>query len=341
MLNEYHELPEGLLNCEAAALHTVLDGPTLIHLKGKREDTLFVSVLLHGNEDTGWCAMRDILKKYENSELPRNMSVFIGNVQAARDNARFLDHQYDYNRIWKLVDASEQTEEHKMAQQVIDSMAQHDLFASVDVHNNTGINPHYGCVNRLDHRYLHLATLFSRTVVYFTQPDTVQSAAFAGLCPAVTVECGQPGQANGMEHARDFIDACLHLSEIPQHPVAAHDIDLFHTVAIAKVPPGVSIGFGEDCTDCDIRFVRDLDHLNFRELQTDTRLGSLSPGPQQYICVRDTLGQDVTEQYFDMSDGEIKVRKAVMPSMLTVKEKAIRQDCLCYLMERHPEFMEQ
>jgi hypothetical protein len=267
------------------------------------------------------------------------MSLFIGNVEAAAQNARFLDNQYDYNRIWKMIDASEQTPEHKMAQQLIDIMSQRNVFASIDIHNNTGINPHYGCVNRLDHRYLHLATLFSRTVVYFTQPDTVLSLAFAALCPSVTVECGQPGQENGTSHARDYIDACLHLSEIPQHPVASHDIDLFHTVAIAKIPPGVSIGFGDECTDCDIRFVRDLDHLNFRELQADTRLGSLIPGLDDYICVQDEQGQDVTQRYFDYSNGELRVRTPVMPSMLTIKEKAIRQDCFCYLMERHPEFM--
>jgi hypothetical protein len=339
MLTEYHSLPEGLLACEAHQLHDLLPGPSLIHLPGDRPDPLFVSVLLHGNEDTGWYAVRDVLRGYQDKSLPRSMSLFIGNVEAAAQNARFLDHQYDYNRIWKMIDASEQTPEHKMAQQLIDIMSQRNVFASIDIHNNTGINPHYGCVNRLDHRYLHLATLFSRTVVYFTQPDTVLSLAFAALCPSVTVECGQPGQENGTSHARDYIDACLHLSEIPQHPVASHDIDLFHTVAIAKIPPGVSIGFGDECTDCDIRFVRDLDHLNFRELQADTRLGSLIPGLDDYICVQDEQGQDVTQRYFDYSNGELRVRTPVMPSMLTIKEKAIRQDCFCYLMERHPEFM--
>ena len=33
------------------------------------------------------------------------------------------------------------------------------LFASIDIHNNTGINPHYGVVNRLDHAVLHLSLI--------------------------------------------------------------------------------------------------------------------------------------------------------------------------------------
>ena len=55
------------------------------------------------------------------------------------------------------------------------------MFASIDIHNNTGLNPHYGCVNRLDPPFLHLATLFSRIVVYFKRPLGVQSAAFASV----------------------------------------------------------------------------------------------------------------------------------------------------------------
>ncbi|MFZ3041956.1 MAG: hypothetical protein WA108_09235 [Thiobacillus sp.] len=36
----------------------------------------------------------------------------------------------------------------------------------------------------------------------------------------------------------------------------------------------------------------------------------------------------------DYSRGEITLRKPLMPAMLTRDEQVIRQDCLCYLMER-------
>jgi hypothetical protein len=34
-------------------------------------------------------------------------------------------------------------------------------------------------------------------------------------------------------------------------------------------------------------------------------------------------------------DGKIRLRVPVMPSMLTLDERVVRQDCLCYLMERY------
>jgi len=339
MLSVFDNLPEGLLACEAHQLYEVLPGPSLIHLPGRRQEPLLVSVLQHGNEVTGWLALRALLQKYADRELPRALSIFIGNVRAARYNQRFLDDQPDYNRIWRIPADRPATPEHAMMQRVIDEMRVRKVFASVDVHNTSGLNPHYACVNRLDHRFFHLATLFSRTVVYFIRPDTVQSLVFANLCPAVTAECGQPGHEHGTAHAMEYLEACLHLSEIPTHPVAPRDIDLFHTVAIAKVPDEISFGFGDD--NCDIRFLEDIDHLNFRELPVNTTLGWVRPDSNAYLEVRDEHGREVAERFFNFTNGEIRTVLPVMPSMLTVSATAIRQDCLCYLMERHRGFYEQ
>ena len=48
----------------------------------------------------------------------------------------------------------------------------------------------------------------------------------------------------------------------------------------------------------------------------------------------DEDGREVFERYFEVRDGELRTRRAVMPAMLTLNERVIRQDCLCYLMER-------
>ncbi len=334
MLNILDKLPEGILELEAKDLHQVLPGPTLVHLAGRRPEPLFVSVLLHGNEDTGWLAVRDLLNNYGDKELPRSISIFIGNIAAARFYERFMDGQPDYNRIWEDAEEIRDLPERSMMREVVAAMKARSVFASIDVHNNTGLNPHYACVRLLDPEHLHLATLFSRTVVYFTTPPGVQTEPFSKLCPSVTVECGQPGQPHGVEHVREFIDAVLHLSSFPSHQVRAHDVDLFHTVAITKVPESVSIGFGD--TECDIRFLEDLDHLNFRELPTGTTLGWVRPDSNASLVVMDDTNKDVSNRYFIVEDGELRTLRPVMPSMFTVSTTAIRKDCLCYLMERYP-----
>jgi len=332
MLQILDKLPAGLLEAEATELHSVLGNPTLIHLQGAREEPLFVSVLLHGNEDTGFYAAQALLKEYQGRKLPRSLSVFFGNVYAAEQKLRRFDEQPDYNRIWPGSETSG-TPEHAMMKQIVAEMEQRHVFASVDVHNTSGLNPHYACVNRIDHRYLHLATLFSRTVVYFTRPRGVQSMALAQVCPSVTVECGRPGQPHGVEHAHEFLSACLHLSDLPIHPVAPHDVDLFHTVAIVRVPETCSFAFG--ACDSDLCFVPDLDQLNFHELPQGTELVREIRHSNVRLEAWDEYSKDVGDDFFEYVDTRIVTRRPVMPSMFTCDARVIRQDCLGYLMERY------
>ena len=149
MLNILDQIPAGLLDARPEQLEDLLGKPTLIHLPGRREEPLFLSTLLHGNEPTGFLAIQQLLKQYQNKTLPRSLSIFLGNLPAAKQNLRRLDNQPDYNRIWPGTEEPESAET-RLMQQVVDEMIQRRVFASVDVHNNTGLNPHYACVNVLN-----------------------------------------------------------------------------------------------------------------------------------------------------------------------------------------------
>lgn len=329
---ELDTLPEGLLDVSADRLHTLLPRPTLIHLPGRQDKPLFVSVLLHGNETTGLEAVQQVLRKYATRPLPRALSIFFGNIEAARHGHRRLEGQPDFNRVWPGTRHEPCTETALMAF-VTETMARRRAFASVDIHNNTGLNPHYACVNRLEPRFLQLASLFGRLVIYFTHPKGTQAAALAAVCPAATLECGKPGHRRGAEHASEFLEACLHLTEIPDHPVASEAIDLYHTVAQITVREDCAFGF--DNSARDLRLGNDLDHLNFTDLAAGTTLGTLGNGLRRLpIQAFDETGRDVANDYFAIRDGQLVLKKNVMPSMLTLDEQIIRQDCLGYLMER-------
>src|SRR5690625_7992603 len=77
-------LPDGLLALPAERLHEKLDGPKLFHLPGRDKQPLVVSGLQHGNESSGWDAVRLLLgKTYARQTLPRSLYLLIGNVGAA------------------------------------------------------------------------------------------------------------------------------------------------------------------------------------------------------------------------------------------------------------------
>ena len=114
MLNEMSHIPDELLTAKADELDDILGAPTLFHLNGINKQPLFICTLLHGNETTGFYAIQRLLKKYQDRPLPRAISIFIGNIAAAKENQRRLDSQDDYNRIWPGSHHSDSTEKDMM-----------------------------------------------------------------------------------------------------------------------------------------------------------------------------------------------------------------------------------
>jgi hypothetical protein len=177
-----------------------------------------------------------------------------------------------------------------------------------------------------------LASLFGRLIVYFIRPKGVQSAAFAQICPEVTLECGRPGQQHGVELAFEYLDSCLHLLELPQHHILPQNIDLFHTVAQVKIDDALNFSFNQ--VDADLLLNADLERMNFTEVSPGTVLGTSKNNSNMPLIAKDEYGNDVTDNFFSFQNGELQINRLTMPSMLTLDEHVIRQDCFCYLMER-------
>ena len=330
-LAHFDHFPKSLLTTSARDLVHHLSGPSLFHIEGRAREPLFVSVMLHGNEDTGWQAMQRVMAQHEATGLPRSLLLFVGNVRAAAANVRSLPDQADYNRTWPGTPLAS-TPEARLMRRVVEEVRKRSPFASIDIHNNTGHNPHYACLNRLDEPFLHLARLFSRTVVYFKRPEGVQSAALAEICPAVTIECGRPSGLSGAEHAAEFVSSALALSHFPSHPVAEGDLDLLQTFAIVKVPATASFSyFGEAA---DFRFRGDLDRLNFSELEPGEHFGDLGDGSGLRLDVQPGGDHNIDSGYFTYEDRSIVLARRAIPAMLTLDPNAVRLDCLGYLMHR-------
>jgi len=329
LFDEYDGLPEGLLTARPEDLHRVLPRPAIIRLPGIRGPAVAVVLMLHGNEPVGLQAVQRLLQHHEGHRLPRALTLVVGNVEAAAVGQRHLDRQPDFNRIWP---GTEQpgSQESLMFAQIVDRLREDGLFAAIDLHNNTGRNPHYACINFLDDGFLNLAGLFGRTVVYFTRPRGVASMALATIAPSVTIECGHPNDAAGIRHAMEFIDAVLHLSRFPDHPPDARSIEVFHTVAQLRVRPGLRVGLDDAF---DVVLEPDLDRMNFRILPAGARLLRQTGQTAESLVATDSDGRDVTAEYLDQEGPDVRLRRPMMPSMLTLDTRVIAQDCLCYLME--------
>jgi len=329
MLNELNHLPEGFLTASAEQLHQILPSPTLFHLEGENPQPLFICTLLHGNETTGLYALQRLLKKYTDTDLPRALSIFIGNIDAAKSSQRHLADQQDYNRIWPGTHFNDSAEK-DMMQIVTNIMRKKKPFASIDIHNNTGKNPHYGCVNILNPHCLQLASCFSDIAVYFTSPKGVQSSAFADFCPSVVLECGQSGDLSGEVHALNFLERILLLGAFSAQ---TNGLKIYHTIARVLVPKTVSLSETEDKENFDLYLNPELEDRNFTCIPVGTVFATTRSNKEKLITVNSESNEDITFEYLQWQEQQLVFIKPVTLAMYTTSEQAIRQDCVCYFME--------
>lgn len=326
-LDQTDRLPVELNRMDVRQIRSVFPNPTLIHLRGEIDPPVFISTMLHGNETTSFHVLQHLQETLAGRPLRRSMMIFVGNVKAAEVGARAIDGEPDFNRIWGPGD----TPEHALAAQVLAIARGRGVFASIDVHNNTGRNPVYGCINSLRPQDLHLAAAFAPKGVFYLNPPTTQSIAFSHLGPAITLECGQVGDAEGFAAATALIDHVLSLDELPHTPPKAGDLQLFETVGRVLVNSAAQIAFGPT-TGAGLAFRSDLEDLNFQRVEEGAPWATVR-AVEAALKVVDEHDNDLTEAFFRQTGPHIALSQSVVPAMITSDTDIIRRDCLCYLMK--------
>lgn len=336
-LNFLNEIPDGFLDIDVTQVHDMFSGPTLIHLKGDKKEALYLSTLLHGNETTSFTVLQMLLKNYQNKTLPRDVIIFIGNTVAAAQGMRHLPDQVDFNRIWdsplKLVERplTEISPERKVAMDVIEYAKSQKIFASIDIHNNTGKNPNYGCINVIAEPFINLASHFGSHTVYFTEPHNVQSMAFAHFCTAITIEAGKPGELSGIKASYAFVEKVLLMDQLYSNP-SRENTEIFHTFARMRVDKKAVVDFDDSpCVESDLSFVSNLDENNFEVVPKGAHMGYAKD--LSSIRVENNKGFDITDDFLHVENGELKVKRIFIPSMFTKDIYVMKEDCLGYVME--------
>ncbi|PHS40660.1 MAG: hypothetical protein COB07_03905 [Sulfurovum sp.] len=330
------QLPSAFLSISHRQIKDLFDTPTLIHLKGEKHPALFISILLHGNEFSGLQIMQEILKKYQTTggyKLPREIWLFVGNVDAAQMGVRLRDGQTDFNRAWPGT-PDPHSDTAVLIRDVMERITQKELFASLDLHNNTGQNPPYGCISAVNEKNKYLASFFNHIAMVFQSPKGVSTMAFDELCPAITLECSTPGNAPALKRAFDLIDDLMHMDHFPTKPLPVHDLQLVKNSATIKINTNITFCFEDDVSnssDMDLTVVKNFDHHNFTLLEKNEVFAYSKV--DKALVVTSADGEDITELIIQNDKGKLSLKKALMPAMISMDKKIVLQDCLCYLLE--------
>ena len=322
-----HGLPEGFFDITTANIRSLFPNPTLIQLDGEDPNFLFIAILLHGNEYSSLRIMQRLLAKYAGG-LPRSILLFIGNVRAAEANLRRLPDQVDYNRCWPGT-LMESCATSRMAQRVIEIAQGLPLFAALDIHNNTGKNPHYACISDPSGQNQNLAASFNRIAMVYKQKG-VCTRAFDGVCPAATLECGIPGDPAGIEHASRLVEELLTLAQISDAIPSRDKLHLVESHLNVHIPKHVSYEFDLEA-DVDLKFAQDIEARNFTLI--DPQQAFALTRIDRPLQILDADQHDVTDEVLRVEQGKVYLNQTLMPAMITRDKLVIQQDCLCHLLQ--------
>ena len=121
------------------------------------------------------------------------------------------------------------------------------LLAVVDLHNNTGKNPHYAVLTDFSPGSLGLAARFGDTAVYIEEPATVLTRAFSPHTPNVALELGPVSDSGATSRGYNFLRGLLPLHRIPE--AAQESVRLYRTLARVHLRQGARFAFASDVKD--------------------------------------------------------------------------------------------
>jgi len=312
-----------------------LAGPTVIRVPGvDRTRCRIVVTLLHGNEPSGLRAMHAWLR---GAPRPRVDAVLIvAAVPAARlsplFSQRLLPGGADLNRCFLPPFRGAGG---ALAAAILDVIEGARAEALIDLHNNTGHNPPYAIVTRIDPKRLALTALFAERLVLSDLRLGALMEAVEERLPSITVECGRVGDPRADAVARRGIDRFFALERIV--PAGASDPlpMILESPLPVRVRTGVRLAVGAGARpDADLTIAENLDRHNFEELAAGTSLGWVGDTAEWPITAVDSTGRDCADELFLMEGGELRARRPWIPIMMTTDPAIAAQDCLFYVVRR-------
>ena len=311
-----------------------LDRATLLRVPGRdRSRTRIVTTLLHGNEPSGVRAVHAWLRS---GVAPATDAVFyIGSVEAALAappwSHRTLPHARDANRCFAPPFGGLEGER---SLELIERLEAVRPEALIDLHNNSGRSPAYGVGTVADAAHLGLTGLFADRYMLSDLRLGTLIEATERFTTSIVVECGRAQDPVADAVALAGLERYLSVEDLSVR-AERWQMEILHHPVRVRVHPEVRLAFGDAPVEGANLTVRsDMDRHNFDPVEPGIVLGWLGPPGTWPFDARGGDGVEVSAELFTSTDGLVRIRRAMVPVMMTVSAAIARSDCLFYAMQK-------
>ena len=112
-------------------------------------------------------------------------------------------------------------------------------------------------------------------------------------------------------------------------------MEILHRPVRVRVHPDVRLAFGDAPVEgADLTVRSDFDRHNFDPVEPGMVLGWLGPPGMWPFDARGGDGVEVSAELFTSANGLVRIRRAMVPVMMTVSAAIAQSDCLFYAMQK-------
>ncbi len=309
-----------------------LSRPTIIEITGSDKSRWRIfSVLIHGNEPSGFMAAFNYLK--QNPQPYTNIAICISSIRAAklkpRFSHRFVPGEFDLNRRFGRLDCRDQVSE--LARDLTDYLRSKNPEFVIDLHNTSGQGPAFS-VSISDHPSIRKLTAVFSDKMVLTQLIVGSLMEQNFNCPTVTIECGymQDPQADkialtGLER----LTSIPSIDELDEEPIS-----LFSHPLRVQVQPGTSVDYAAEYNpDVDITLRKDIGQLNYNKTKAGTHIGWINRKLEQSLSANNEHNENTIDSLFEVSNNQLLIKKDCYIFMATSVLEIALNDCLFYVAD--------
>lgn len=313
---------------DAGQFLCTLDGAVAI--EHRLDDALpwcVVSVLVHGNEPSGFFACHQLLKT--GFRPAWNTAWVISSVRAARTAPAFthrhLPGEYDLNRRFGVHPVDDPVT--ALAFDITDYIRERQPRWVLDIHNTSGRGPAFGVAVANSNAIARLLSPFTdRLIVTHLVVGSLMEQNFN--CPVVTIECG--GATDPAAHACAS-EGLRQLLASPALPAIPSQLTLYQHPVRVQLRPGLSLAYADSaCTEAVLTLRSDIERLNRVVARAGTCFGWLKAPLAEALSAVNDQRQDVIERLFEVNEGVLQNRVPMQVFMATPRADIALSDCLFY-----------